>query len=95
MTVPGFLSVPFLVAESDMYAFVPSRVADVYRSDLDFVVAATPVQHPTLVEAVYWHPSKNDDPALRWIVKLLRTTAERIEFASEAGDVAVCQSTDR
>ncbi|MFT4215090.1 MAG: LysR family transcriptional regulator [Microbacterium sp.] len=83
-TVPGFLPVPFAVAGTDMFGFVPARLADLYADDLDLVVARIPVQLPVLVESVFWHPSRDDDPALRWLLRILHTVAERVEFAGEA-----------
>lgn len=84
MRVPGFLPLPFMVEGTEMFGFVPERVADAFASSLGLVVAKTPLQPRTLVEAAHWHPSKNDDPALRWLISILRKTAERIEF--EASD---------
>jgi DNA-binding transcriptional LysR family regulator len=28
-----------------------------------------------LVEAAYWHPSRTDDPAVRWLLKTLQQAA--------------------
>lgn len=28
-----------------------------------------------LVEAAYWHPSRSDDPAVRWLVRTLQEAA--------------------
>ncbi len=83
ITVPGFLPIPFMIENTDMYGFVPKRIAELYADRLGLVVAETPVPQRTLVEVVYWHPSKTDDPALRWLVGILRETAERVEFRSE------------
>lgn len=84
MSVPGFLQIPFLLKGTDMYGMVPSRVAERWAARLGLIVAETPLSHRTLVEVVYWHPSKTDDPALRWLIGILRMTAERIEFSAEA-----------
>ncbi|MBO1902706.1 LysR family transcriptional regulator [Leucobacter weissii] len=89
MSVTGFLPIPFLLEGTDMYGFVPARVAEQYAGPLDLVIARTPLSHRTLVEVVYWHPSKTDDPALRWLIGILRQTAERIEFSSEAEPAGV------
>ncbi len=80
MQVPGFLPVPYMIEGTEMYGFVPARVAEIFSARLGLTVAKTPLSHRTLVEAVHWHPSKNDDPALRWLVGILRKTAERVEF---------------
>ena len=83
LSLPGFLTVPYMIAGTDLYGIVPERVAERYGAGLGLVVAETPMLHSTLVEAVFWHPSKTKDPALRWLVGMLRKTAERIEFPAE------------
>lgn len=83
-TVPGFLAVPFMVTGSDMYGFVPARLAELYADELDLVVARIPLPLPVLIESAFWHPSRNDDPALRWLVSILLKVAERVEFPDEA-----------
>jgi LysR family nod box-dependent transcriptional activator len=81
--VPGFLPVPFTVTGSDMFGFVPARLAELYADELDLEVARIPLPLPVLVESAYWHPSRNDDPALRWLIATLLQVAERVEFADE------------
>ncbi|MBN9215030.1 MAG: hypothetical protein ABS62_00345 [Microbacterium sp. SCN 70-200] len=83
-TVPGFLPVPWAVAGTDMFGFVPERVAALYADELDLVTATIPIALPVLVEAAYWHPSRTGDPAVSWLLGILRTVAERVEFAGEA-----------
>ncbi|MFH8251219.1 LysR family transcriptional regulator [Microbacterium sp. B2969] len=85
-TVPGFLPVPFAVAGSERYGFVPARLADLYAENLDLEVARIPVPLPVLVESAFWHPSRNEDPALQWLLSILREVAERVEFAGEEID---------
>lgn len=82
-TVPGFLPVPFTVAGTDMYGFVPARLAERYADELDLEIARIPVPLPVLVEAAFWHPSRSDDPAVRWLVATLVEVAERVEFGGE------------
>lgn len=79
-TVPGFLPVPFTVSGSDMFGFVPTRLAELYADELGLTAARIPVTLPVLVEAAFWHPSKTEDPALRWLLGILRDVAERVEF---------------
>jgi LysR family nod box-dependent transcriptional activator len=82
-TVPGFLPVPFAVSRSEMFGFVPARVAELYADELGLAVARIPLPLPVLVESAYWHPSRNDDPALRWLIATLLQVAERVEFGDE------------
>jgi DNA-binding transcriptional LysR family regulator len=80
ITVDGFLPVPFAVAHTTMVGFVPERVANEYAERLGLVIAETPVHSSMLIESVHWHPSKSGDPALKWLVSMLRKASEEIEF---------------
>ncbi|WP_052226698.1 LysR family transcriptional regulator [Microbacterium mangrovi] len=82
-TVPGFLPVPFTVAGTEMFGFVPARAAELYADELGLAIARIPLPLPVLVESAYWHPSRNDDPALRWLISTLVRVAEKVEFADE------------
>lgn len=80
MTVVGFGAVCLLVSGTQYVGFVPRRLAESRLDDLDLVIAETPLPPSLLVEAAYWHPSKTNDPAIRWLLGMLRTAAERLEF---------------
>lgn len=84
VTVRGFLPVPFAVAGTPWVGWVPERTARRYGAALGLVTAETPIAPSVLVEAAHWHPSKSDDPALRWLVQQLRRAAEIVEFGDEA-----------
>jgi LysR family nod box-dependent transcriptional activator len=80
VVVDGFLPVPFAVSNSMMVGFVPERVANEHLQKLDLVIAETPAKFPMLIESVHWHPSKASDPALKWLITMLRKAAEDVEF---------------
>ncbi|MEV4686428.1 LysR family transcriptional regulator [Microbacterium sp. LWH3-1.2] len=86
VTVQGFLPVPFALTGTPWVGWVPERTANRYAAALGLVVAETPMAPGVLVEAAHWHPSKSDDPALRWLVKKLREAAEVVEFGDEPDD---------
>ena len=86
MRVRGFLPVPFTIAGSEMIGFVPERIANEYGPSLGLVIAKTPLPQATLIESVHWHPSKNGDPALKWLIEMLRRASEVVEFGSEPLD---------
>jgi LysR family nod box-dependent transcriptional activator len=86
VTVRGFLPVPFAIANSSMIGFVPERIANEYAAKLGLVVVSTPLPQATLIESVHWHPSKNNDPALKWLVGMLRQAAEVVEFGGDGID---------
>ncbi len=83
-SVPGFLPVTWAVSGTDMYGFVPARLAELYGPALGLVAAEIPLKLPVLVETAFWHPSRSSDPAVLWLLGILRTVAERVEFAGEA-----------
>lgn len=83
VTVQGFLPVPATVSGTTMIAHVPERIALRYGDALGLVIADTPLQPSVLVEAAHWHPSKTEDPALQWLVGMMRRAAELVEFEGE------------
>lgn len=86
VSVQGFIPVPFAVSGSTMVGFVPQRLAQQYGEYLGITIAETPLQSTVLVEAAHWHPSKAADPALKWLVSMLRKAAEVVEFGAESLD---------
>ncbi|TQL48417.1 DNA-binding transcriptional LysR family regulator [Homoserinimonas aerilata] len=84
VSVQGFLPVPFMVSGTAMIGHVPERLALLHRESLGLTIAETPLNASTLIEAAHWHPSKNDDPAIEWLVGVLRKAAELIEFGDDA-----------
>lgn len=83
VSVQGFLPVPFVVSGTGFLGYVPERLALEYKDHLGLAVVETPLSPPTLVEAAHWHPSKTNDPAIKWLVSLLRRAAELVEFAND------------
>lgn len=79
VTVRGFLAVPFQLQNTAMYGVVPKRVADRFAYQLGLTIAETPIEG-VLVETAYWHPSKTNDPALKWLLAKIRQAAEKIEL---------------
>lgn len=81
IVVEGFLSVPYQVAGTTMIGFVPEKIAQQYGKKLGLVIAETPLQIEMLIESVHWHPSKSGDPALKWLISMLRKASEEIDGA--------------
>ncbi len=83
LSVLGFLPLPHLIAGTDFVGFVPERLALETRDALGLTIVETGIKPVTLVEAAHWHPSKTHDPALVWLVALLREASELLEFGDE------------
>jgi DNA-binding transcriptional LysR family regulator len=72
VTVQGLLALPFAVSGTDLCAFVPERLLARCPSTLDLAVAEVPLEDPELAEAAHWHPSRQDDPSVRWLREVLQ-----------------------
>lgn len=84
LSVQGFMTVPFVLAGTPWVGWVPERTAKRFAASQGLVIASTPINPSVLVEAAHWHPSKSDDPALKWLVQQLRLAAELVEFGGES-----------
>jgi len=72
---PHFASVPFIVAESDLIATVPRRLALRFSKALKLQVLAIPFTLPPFRLAMLWHERVDSDPAHAWLRGLVVTTA--------------------
>jgi DNA-binding transcriptional LysR family regulator len=75
VTVFGWLSVPFALAGTGMIGIMPERMARFAARGTPLAVLDPPFGRVELVETAYWHPSRSDDPAVRWLLHTLREAA--------------------
>jgi LysR family nod box-dependent transcriptional activator len=61
-----------------MIAIMPERMARLATPGTPMKVFEPPFGRVELVEAAYWHPSRTDDPAVRWLLKTLRRAARAL-----------------
>jgi DNA-binding transcriptional LysR family regulator len=71
VVVESFLPVPELVAGTDRVALIQSRLAARIRPGDGVRVVAPPFDAAPLVEAMWWHPMYDADPAHRWFRALV------------------------
>ncbi|HTU05993.1 MAG TPA: LysR substrate-binding domain-containing protein, partial [Trebonia sp.] len=74
VTAAGWLSLPFLVAGTDLLAAVPERLARRIATAAGTTVIDPPFGPLELTETAWWHPMRATDPALTW----LRTTLSEV-----------------
>ena len=74
LTTGGWLPLPFLVAGTDLVAAVPERLARRVSSAAGVVVTSPPFGPIELVEAAWWHPMHNTDPALTWLRRIIHAS---------------------
>jgi DNA-binding transcriptional LysR family regulator len=79
VVVPGLLTLPIAVADTELCTFVPRRLARQCAESLGLTVAATPLPRIEMVEAAHWHPSRVDDTALSWLRGILHDVAVTLE----------------
>jgi DNA-binding transcriptional LysR family regulator len=58
-----------------MVAIVPERMARLALRTAPLAILEPPFGRVELVEAAYWHPSRTDDPAVRWLLETLQQAA--------------------
>jgi DNA-binding transcriptional LysR family regulator len=75
VTTVGWLTLPFIVAGSDMVAIVPERLARRLAVAAGVAVIEPPFGRVELVEAAWWHPMRATDPAHTWLRNILNEVA--------------------
>lgn len=68
-----FMSVPLLVANTDLITTVPRAVGRAYARMADVVLLAPPLEIPTVSLKQFWHKRVHSDPGVSWFRKLVAT----------------------
>jgi DNA-binding transcriptional LysR family regulator len=71
LTVPHFVALPFIVAESELVAVVPEVLADRTRGALKLVRRDLPVALPSFEVNLFWHQRVHRDAANQWLRELV------------------------
>ena len=75
---PHFASVPFLVAESDLIATLPRRLAVSFSKAVRLQLLEVPFAMPPFRLTMLWHERVDSDPAHSWLRQLVAETAVRL-----------------
>jgi DNA-binding transcriptional LysR family regulator len=67
LQVPYFMSLPLVIAQSDLLVVMAGRVAKAYAEMLPIKIMAPPVKLPTYDPRLFWHERFHRDPANRWL----------------------------
>jgi DNA-binding transcriptional LysR family regulator len=78
VTTEGWLPLPFVVAGTNLAAVVPERLAMRVAGTVGVLVVDPPFGTIDLIEAVWWHPTRSGDQALRWLRSILVEVAARV-----------------
>lgn len=72
LSVPQFLLLPAIVAETDLVATVPAHVARAFAGPYRLAVWPLPLQTAELVLYQYWHRRYNADASNKWVRGVVR-----------------------
>lgn len=67
LRVPGFHVLPTIVANSDLLAIVPARLAETFAAHLPIKALPMPIAMPDFDNRMFWHEHYDGDPANRWL----------------------------
>jgi len=97
VTVQGLLPLPFVVAGTDLCAFVPERLLQRCPSTLQLITPTVPLVPAAITEAAHWHPSRHTDPSVRWLRRALHRVAGTLAEAGSTGspDTPPVQSAEQ
>jgi DNA-binding transcriptional LysR family regulator len=65
LRVPGFQMLPAIVANSELAAIIPGRLADTYGRHLPIKVLPTSIPMPAFDIRLFWHERYHHDPPHR------------------------------
>lgn len=75
MQTPEYLSLPSIVAATDIVAILPGRFAHLAMADYGLKSVTPPVPMPDLEIVMVWKPAQNDDPVHAWLRSALMDIA--------------------
>ena len=81
----SFLAEPALVVGTERVATVHSRLARWLGGLLPVKAFAPPLEIPVMEQAVQWHKYRASDPALIWLLDLVRAAAREMDCPAGAG----------
>lgn len=79
LRTPHFMSVPVIVAMTDVIAVVPQALADFSVTQRDYRQVQLPFVPPTFQVNLYWHRSAQLDPANKWLREMMISNFPEIQ----------------
>jgi DNA-binding transcriptional LysR family regulator len=67
LTLPHFLAVPMVIAESELMVTVPQKLGEAFARVLPVKLLTHPVKIPPFQVNQYWHRRFHQDPANQWL----------------------------
>lgn len=77
LTTPHFMSLPEIIAATELLATVPDAIADAFADIQRIARVELPFRSPVFEAHLHWSKSVQDDPANKWLRALLLTALSR------------------
>ncbi len=71
VTIPHFMALPAIIAQTDLVATVPSRLARTFAHYPNIAIVDAPIRIPSVDIRQHWHKRYHHDDANRWLRRLL------------------------
>lgn len=87
VSVETFFLIPFLLAGTNMLAFMHEGVGRRLAAISDIRLLEVPFEVPTVAEAMFWHPRFTADPAHRWLRRQIADSAAAVRADMDVDSV--------
>ena len=67
LSVPHFLALPAIVAQTDATGTVPRKLALSFMNSINIKLLTSPIKFPTIEIKQHWHARYHHDPANKWV----------------------------
>jgi LysR family nod box-dependent transcriptional activator len=74
MIAPNFGMLPSLLQDTDWLALIQGRLAAQMARNFPLMTVVPPLPIPPLVEMAQYHVTRSNDPGLRWLIDLIRSS---------------------
>ncbi len=78
LSVDHFSTIPAVVAETDLIAVIPTRLAKIFQRSVDVLVQPLPVTIGDYDTSMGWHPRSHEDPSQKWLREVIGDVASKL-----------------
>lgn len=76
LNVKNYLTIPFVVANSDLIATIPYKLAQGFAEQQQLQILEPPIELPEFRYALYWHERRQQEQPHSWLRKALAQSAQ-------------------
>ncbi len=78
LTVPSFLSLPFVLGATDLISTMPGRLGRLLADSAGIVAVETPLEAPRMVIHLVWHARTHRDPMQVWLRQAIKSVGDGV-----------------